>query len=222
VEGISKDVLSVFEKARGILEDNGAQIVDVSIPHTEYGVAVYYVIACAEASSNLARYDGIHYGYRADSYDDLISMFSHSRRDGFGDEVKRRILLGTHVLSAGYYDAYYNKALKVRRLIKDDFIKAFKECDVLLCPVAPTPAFALGELTDNPLEMYLSDIFTISANLAGVPAVSVPAGFSSDNLPIGIQFVGPYFSEKELLAYAAGYEAIRDFKVEAVSPGATK
>jgi len=218
VEGINKDVLAVFEKARDILENNGAQIVDISIPHTEYGVAVYYVIACAEASSNLARYDGVHYGYRADSYDDLISMSSNSRRDGFGDEVKRRILLGTYVLSAGYYDAYYNKALKVRRLIKDDFVNAFQECDVLLCPVAPTPAFSIGELTDNPLEMYLSDIFTISANLAGVPAVSVPAGFSSDNLPVGIQFIGPYFSEKSLLMYAAGYESMRDFSVEAVTP----
>ena len=219
VDGIHKDVRSVFEKGRNILEAAGCRIEDVSLPHTEYGVAVYYIIACAEASSNLARFDGVHYGHRSEEFEDLVSMFSHSRRDGFGDEVKRRILLGTHVLSSGYYDAYYNKALKVRKLIREDFSTAFEQCDVLFCPVAPTPAFRLGELTDNPLEMYLSDIFTISANLAGVPAVSVPAGFSSRNLPVGVQFVGPHFSDEHILGYAALFEDLKGFEVESVDPG---
>lgn len=218
VEGIHKDVLSVFEQARGVLEDSGAQVVDISLPHTEYGVAVYYIIACAEASSNLARFDGAHYGFRTEAYDDLISMVSRTRKDGFGDEVKRRILLGTHVLSAGYYDAYYNKALKVRKCIQNDFLEAFTQCDMLFCPVAPTPAFRIGELIDNPLEMYLSDIFTISANLAGVPALSVPAGFSGDGLPVGVQFMGPYFTEEALLGYAALYERLRGFNVQTSDP----
>jgi aspartyl-tRNA(Asn)/glutamyl-tRNA(Gln) amidotransferase subunit A len=219
VEGIDQSVISLFDQARSIAEEQGAELIDISIPHTEYGVAIYYIIACAEASSNLARYDGAHYGYRAEAYEDLISMFSNSRRDGFGPEVKRRIILGTHVLSSGYYDAYYNKALKVRGLLKQDFLNAFNECDLIMCPVAPTPPFKLGEFVDNPLEMYLSDIFTISANLAGVPAISVPAGLSADGLPVGIQFAGPHFSEENLLECAAVYEGCRDFEVDIAEPG---
>lgn len=217
VEGISEEVLTVFNETRENLKDSGASLVEISLPHTEYGIATYYVISCAEASSNLARYDGVHYGYRADEFDDLISMFSNSRRDGLGEEVKRRIILGTYVLSAGYYDAYYNKALKVRNLIKKDFLDAFTKCDVIMCPVAPTPPFKFGELMDNPLEMYLSDIFTISANLAGVPGVSIPAGYTDSDLPVGIQFVGPHFSDEQLLEYACVYEDLRGFEVQVAS-----
>jgi len=217
-EGIREDVLRVFNEARRMLEEAGARCVEVDLPHTRYAVAVYYIIACAEASSNLARYDGVHYGYRAERYEGMVSMMSRSRSEGFGAEVKRRILLGTHVLSAGYYDAYYIKALKVRRLLMEDFTRAFEACDVILCPVAPTPAFKIGELVDDPLQMYLSDVFTIPANLAGLPAVSVPAGFSGDGLPVGIQFVGPQFADERVLGCAAGYERMRGFEAAAVDP----
>ncbi len=217
VEGISDEVMNVFSRCREIIESNGGKTVEVSLPHTEYGVAVYYILACAEASSNLARFDGVHYGHRSSEYDDLVSMFSNSRMEGFGDEVKRRILLGTHVLSAGYYDAYYNKALKVRALLRDDFNRAFEYCDTIMCPVAPTPAFKVGEFTDNPLQMYLSDIFTISVNLAGIPGISVPA--AAEGLPVGVQFLGPHFSDSRLLQIASVYEKHRGFGVDIADMG---
>ncbi|MDP7162807.1 MAG: amidase family protein, partial [Phycisphaerae bacterium] len=167
--------------------------------------------AMAEASSNLARYDGVHYGHRtAEKVDDIIDLYSRSRAEGFGQEVKRRIMLGTYTLSSGYYDAYYNKALKVRRLIKNDFDKAFEQCDVLLCPVGPTTAFKIGEKTDDPLTMYLADIYTISVNLAGLPALALPAGLSESNLPIGMQLIGPVFSEDRILRAARMYEKASD------------
>ncbi|MFH1707586.1 MAG: Asp-tRNA(Asn)/Glu-tRNA(Gln) amidotransferase subunit GatA [Planctomycetota bacterium] len=219
VEGIDPAVRAVFDRARETLAVAGAKIVDVSLPRTEYGVAVYYIIACAEAASNLARFDGAHYGHRAKEYTDIISMFANSRAEGFGDEVKRRILLGTHVLSSGYYDAYYNKALKVRALLKEDFDRAFRECDMIVCPVAPTPAFKLGAFTDDPLRMYLSDIYTISVNLAGLPGLAVPAGTAPGGLPVGLQFIGPAWSDAALLDAGAVFEARRGFEVTAVDPG---
>ena len=196
----------------------GAEIVDVSLPHSRididqagklssYAAACYYIVAMAEASSNLARYDSVHYGHRtAEQCDGIVEMYSRSRAEGFGEEVKRRIMLGTYTLSAGYYDAYYNKALKVRRLIKNDFDAAFERCDVLLCPVAPTTAFKFGEKTDDPLTMYLADIYTVSVNLAGLPGLSIPAGLSKAGLPIGMQLIGPVFSEPTLLSAGRMYE----------------
>ena len=178
------------------IESLGAEVVDVTLPHSKYCVAAYYLIAPSEAASNLARYDGVHYGHRAAKFDGLIDMYATSRGEGFGAEVKRRIMLGNYALSAGYYDAYYLKALKVRRLIRGDFDRAFESCDVLLSPVTPTPAFKVGELVDDPLAMYLSDIYTLSANLAGLPGISLPGGFSSGGLPIGIQLLAPPFAEE--------------------------
>ncbi|VAX20945.1 Aspartyl-tRNA(Asn) amidotransferase subunit A @ Glutamyl-tRNA(Gln) amidotransferase subunit A [hydrothermal vent metagenome] len=185
-----------------LLEDDGAEIVPVSLPHTKYGVPTYYVLAPAEASSNLARYDGVRYGFRAKGASGLADMYKNSRKDGFGAEVKRRIMLGTYALSSGYYDAYYLKAQKVRTLIKNDFLEAFKKVDVIVTPTTPTAAFGIGEKTDDPLEMYLSDILTINANIAGIPGISVPCGFTSDGLPIGLQALGAYFDEASLLRVA--------------------
>jgi aspartyl-tRNA(Asn)/glutamyl-tRNA(Gln) amidotransferase subunit A len=179
--------------------------VEISLPHTEYAVAVYYIIATAEASSNLARYDGMRYGRRADAAD-LTETYMLSREEGFGAEVKRRIMLGTYVLSAGYYDAYYLKAQKVRTLVKNDFDHAFKTCDAIITPTAPTTAFRIGEKTQDPLQMYLSDIYTISVNLAGLPALSLPCGFDSDGLPIGMQIIGKYFDEATVFRIAHAYE----------------
>ena len=176
------------------LEKSGAEIEEISLPHTEYAVAVYYIVATAEASSNLARYDGMRYGYRADAKD-LTETYRISRDEGFGAEVKRRIMLGTYALSAGYYDAYYFKAQRVRTLIKRDFDEAFKRCDAIVTPTAPTTAFKIGEKTQDPLQMYLSDIYTISINLAGVPALSLPCGFDGDGMPIGMQIIGKHFDE---------------------------
>jgi aspartyl-tRNA(Asn)/glutamyl-tRNA(Gln) amidotransferase subunit A len=187
------------------LERNGAVLQEISLPHTEYAVAVYYIIATAEASSNLARYDGMRYGYRA-SGNDLIETYMLSREQGFGPEVKRRIMLGTYVLSAGYYEAYYLKAQKVRELIKKDFDEAFNTCDAIITPTVPTTAFKIGEKTQDPLQMYLSDIYTISVNLAGVPALSLPCGFDSHGLPIGMQIVGKRFDESTILNIAYAYE----------------
>jgi len=196
----------------------GAEIVDVSLPHSRididqagklssYAAACYYIVAMAEASSNLARYDSAHYGHRtAEQCDGIVEMYSRSRAEGFGEEVKRRIMLGTYTLSAGYYDAYYNKALKVRRLIKNDFDVAFERCDALLCPASPTTAFKFGEKTDDPLTMYLADIYTVSVNLAGLPGLSIPAGLSEAGLPIGMQLIGPVFSEPMLLSAGRMYE----------------
>jgi aspartyl-tRNA(Asn)/glutamyl-tRNA(Gln) amidotransferase subunit A len=185
----------------------------VSLPHTDYAVATYYIIATAEASSNLARYDGIRYTHRAEKFDakDSVDIYCQSRAEGFGEEVKRRIILGTYVLSSGYYDAYYLKAQKVRTLIRQDFENAFKEVDALLTPTSPTPAFKKGEKSSDPLSMYLSDIYTISANLAGIPGVSLPCGYS-DGLPVGLQILGKPFKEDEMLSIANEFEAAHDFK----------
>jgi len=209
-EGLNAEVLSSVNAAVKVLIDLGAETVDISLPHTRYAVAVYYVIAPSEASSNLARYDGVKYGLRRDEGDGLIPMYRRTRSAGFGPEVQRRIIIGTYCLSAGYYDAYYGKASQVRTLIVEDFKKAFEACDVIACPVAPTPAFRIGEKVDDPLTMYLSDIFTLSANLAGIPGISVPCGFSSAGLPIGLQLLGNHFDEAGLLRVAHQFEQATD------------
>jgi len=205
-EGLDPTVLSSLNNAVEVLENLGAKRVNVSLPHTEYAVAVYYVIAPSEASSNLARYDGVKYGFRNKDNTDLMNMYRSTRSRGFGPEVQRRIIIGTYCLSAGYYDAYYGKASQVRTLIMQDFKKAYETCDVIICPVAPTAAFKIGEIVDDPLTMYLSDIFTLSANLAGIPGMSVPCGFSSEGLPIGFQIMGTHFNEEMLLKVAFGFE----------------
>jgi aspartyl-tRNA(Asn)/glutamyl-tRNA(Gln) amidotransferase subunit A len=212
MEGIDPDVLAVFENAVKVLTDLGAKIVAVSLPHTEYVVAAYYIIAPCEASSNLARFDGVKYGFRAQDAADLIDMYKQTRSTGFGPEVQRRIIIGTYALSAGYYDAYYGKASQVRSLIMADFAKAFETCDILLSPVAPTPAFRIKEKIDDPLTMYLTDIFTLSANMAAVPGISVPAGFSANNLPIGIQMMASRFDELSLIR--AGYGVEKSMNLE--------
>jgi aspartyl-tRNA(Asn)/glutamyl-tRNA(Gln) amidotransferase subunit A len=200
-EGIESDVRRLLEESKEKLRSAGCQIVDVSLPHTKYCVAVYYILTTAEASSNLARFDGIRYGRRAEgSNATLESTYRRSRSEGFGREVKRRIMLGTYVLSSGYYDAYYTRAQKVRRLIAQDFMQAFESCDALLTPTAPTTAFTLGEKISDPLAMYLNDIFTVSANIAGVPAISVPVGLDSSGLPVGAQLIGRHFDESTLFA----------------------
>ena len=210
-EGLDPDVMSAVSNAVGVLEKLGAKRVRISLPHTQYAVAVYYVIAPSEASSNLARYDGVKYGFRNPDYPDLMNMYRRTRSQVFGPEVQRRIIICTYCLSAGYYDAYYGKASQVRTLITEDFKRAYETCDVIACPVAPTAAFKIGEKTDDPLTMYLSDIFTISANLAGIPGMSVPCGFSSDGLPIGLQLLGNHFNEEMLLKVAHGFEGATEF-----------
>ena len=209
-EGLSEEVENAIRAAAAEYADLGAEVIDVSLPHTEYAVATYYIIATAEASSNLARYDGVHYGHRTKRKSDLIDLYSRSRSEGFGAEVKRRIMLGTHALSAGYYDAYFLKAAQVRALFRKDFDEAFEKVDVLLCPTSPTPAFKLGEKASDPLAMYLSDVYTISANLAGIPGISIPCGFSSDGLPIGLQLMAKPFDEERLLRVAYAYEQATD------------
>jgi aspartyl-tRNA(Asn)/glutamyl-tRNA(Gln) amidotransferase subunit A len=209
--GLDGEVKEKVEGAIKALEGKGAEIVEISLAHTEYAVPVYYLIATAEASSNLARYDGVRYGFRAEGALTLKEMYSRTRDQGFGAEVKRRIMLGTYALSAGYYDEYYGKAQKVRALIEQDFRDAFARCDVIATPTAPTPAFKLGEKTDDPLQMYLSDIYTITANLTGVPAVSLPCGLSSSGLPIGIQLIGKHFDEARLLCAAHNLEQVLGF-----------
>ena len=206
VEGMQPEVEEAVRTGIAALTALGVAPVSISLPHTEYAVAAYYIIATAEASSNLARYDGVRYGHRAAQSDGLVAMYEQTRAEGFGSEVKRRILLGTYVLSAGYYDAYYLKAQKVRTLIRQDFLQAFQECDVIATPVAPTTAFAIGERTTDPLTMYLSDIFTIAVNLAGLPGLSVPCGFDHQGLPIGLQLIGKPFDEATLLRTAYSYE----------------
>jgi aspartyl-tRNA(Asn)/glutamyl-tRNA(Gln) amidotransferase subunit A len=205
ISGIQRDVERAVKDAIRALEKNGMDVVEVSLPHAEYAVAVYYLIATAEASSNLARYDGMRYGYRARAKD-LAETYFKTRQEGFGPEVKRRIMLGAYALSAGYYDAYYLKAQKVRALIKRDFDEAFKQCDVIVTPTSPTTAFKIGEKTADPLEMYLSDIFTISVNLAGLPGLSLPCGFDQDGMPIGMQIIGKHFDEATMLRVAHAYE----------------
>ena len=206
VEGLDPEVEAAIKQSLDVYRSLGAEIVELSLPHSKYAIATYYLIAASEASSNLARFDGVHYGHRAAEFDNLIDMYSASRGEGFGAEVKRRIMLGTYALSAGYYDAYYLKALKVRRLIRQDFDAAFERCDVLASPIASTPAFRLGELVNDPLAMYLSDIYTISANLAGIPGLSLPCGFSSIGLPIGLQLLAAPFEEEQLLRAARMFE----------------
>lgn len=204
-EGLDDEVRDSVLAAIANFEKLGAKTVDVELPHAKYGIAVYYIIATAEASSNLARYDGVRYGFRAEEADELRKMYFKTREEGFGAEVKRRIMLGTYVLSSGYYDAYYAKAQKVRALVKRDYTEAFKTCDAILTPTSPSVAFQLGEKSDDPLAMYLSDIYTVSANLAGVPAINVPCGLSSDGLPIGVQLIGNFWSEPTILNLAHVY-----------------
>lgn len=206
VAGIDPEVEAVFNRSKKILEDLGVTVKEISLPHTEYVVAAYYIIAPCEASSNLARYDGVKYGFRDRTSDDLLEMYKKTKSKGFGMEVQRRIIIGTYALSAGYYDAYYGRASQVRTLIMEDFSKAFETCDVILSPVAPAPAFKIGENMDDPLTMYLTDIFTLSANMAGVPGISVPAGYSSKGLPIGIQMMARRFDEMSLLRAGYGFE----------------
>ncbi len=214
-DGLNEEVEKAIKEAVKVYEGLGATVKEVSLQHAKYGVAAYYVVATAEASSNLARYDGVHYGYRAEKFDDLIDMYTKSRSEGFGEEVKRRIMLGTFVLSSGHKDAYYHKAMKVRRLISDDFTKAFGECDVILSPTSPTPAFKFGERSDDPLAMYLSDVYTISSNLAGIPAMSIPCGFAASGLPIGLQLMGPAFGEGKMLQIAHAYQTATDWHKKA-------
>lgn len=201
-QGLDGEVESIVQNSIELLKGGGAEIIDISLPHTEYCVAVYYLIASSEASSNLARYDGALYGYRDRQADSLIDMYKQTRSEGFGAEVKRRILIGTYALSSGYYDAYYKKASQVRTLILNDFKKAFESCDILVSPVTPTPAWKMGENIGDPLAMYLSDILTISANLAGIPGMSVPAGFTGGGLPVGVQLQGNHFREEQLIQAA--------------------
>lgn len=206
IEGMDTDVKNAIYNAIEIFKKLGAKITKIALPHTKYAVAVYYILASSEASSNLARYDGVKYGYRIQDANHLVEMYKRTRSQGFGKEVKRRIMLGTFALSAGYYSAFYGKAQKARRLVKEDFHKAFKKCDVILAPTSPTPAFKLGSKLDDPLKMYLSDIFTIPVNLAGLPGISIPCGFTTDMLPIGMQLIGKQFDEKTILNTAYAYE----------------
>jgi aspartyl-tRNA(Asn)/glutamyl-tRNA(Gln) amidotransferase subunit A len=210
-EGLDPEVAQAISNAVETVKALGAKCIEVSLPHTDYAVAVYYVIAPCEASSNLARYDGVKYGFRNPESANLVEMYRSTRTKGFGPEVQRRIIIGTYCLSAGYYDAYYGKASQVRTLIRQDFDRAFKQCDALLSPVAPTPAIKIGEIVDDPLTMYLSDIFTLSANLAGIPGLSVPCGFSSKGLPIGLQIMGRHFEEGTLLKIGYNLEQATDF-----------
>jgi len=206
-QGLDPQVGAAVAKAVKTIESLGARCIEVSLPHTDYAVAAYYVIAPCEASSNLARYDGVKYGFRDKEQTDLLQMYRSTRSRGFGPEVQRRIILGTYALSAGYYDAYYGKASQIRTLIKNDFATAFEKCDAVVSPVAPTPAYGIGETLDDPLTMYLSDIFTLSANLAGIPGLSVPCGFSDDGMPIGLQIMGRHFNEAILFKIARQLEA---------------
>ena len=217
VEGMDARVKATIEAAIQQCADHGAELVEISLPHTEYAVSVYYIIATAEASANLARFDGVRYGYRANQPKDPIDLYVRTREEGFGNEVKRRIILGTYVLSSGYYDAYYLRAQKVRTLIRRDFSTAFEKVDVIVCPTSPDLAFPIGERTDDPLKMYLADIFTIAANLAGICGISVPCGFvleGSHKLPVGLQFLGKSLDEARLLGIADAYERVSGWSKE--------
>ncbi|MEM6885085.1 MAG: Asp-tRNA(Asn)/Glu-tRNA(Gln) amidotransferase subunit GatA [Verrucomicrobiota bacterium] len=204
--GIDAEVAQKVKAAIDWYQNEGAEIVEISLPHTEHAIAVYYIIATAEASSNLARFDGVRYGHRSSEAKDAISTYHLSREEGFGAEVKRRIILGTYVLSSGYYDAYYNRAQKVRALMKQDFEKAFEKCDLVLTPTSPTAAFKAGEKLDDPLQMYLADVYTIAANAAGICGISLPCGFNSENLPVGLQLMGPAYGEPTMYQAAYAYE----------------
>ena len=206
IEGIDPEVEKAVRDAIEEYRRQGAEIVEVSLPHTKYAVAVYYIIATAECSANLARFDGVRYGKRADQPKDILDMYGRTRAEGFGAEVKRRIILGTYVLSSGYHDAYYNRAQKVRHMIAEDFRLAFEQCDALLTPTSPTAAFKIGERTQDPLQMYLADIFTIAVNLAGICGISIPCGFTSGKLPIGLQIIGPKWGEEAMFRVAHAYE----------------
>ena len=212
-DGLNSDVQKVIEEALRQYEKLGAKIIDISLPNNHLAIPAYYVIAPAEASSNLSRYDGVRYGYRTKEYDDLMDMYFKTRQEGFGDEVKRRILIGTYVLSAGYFDAYYLKAQKIRRLISNDFKTAYEKCDVIMGPSAPSVAFKSGEKQEDPLAMYLQDIFTISTNLAGLPAMSIPAGFINE-LPVGLQLIGNHFEESKILNVAHIYQKNTDWHLK--------
>jgi len=211
VEGMDPEVERAVREAIRVYEKMGLTVREISLPHTRYAVATYYLVATAEASSNLARYDGVRYGYRTEGAPTLAEMYARSRAEGFGPEVKRRIMLGTYALSAGYYNAYYQKAQQVRTLLRRDFDNAFTDVDVIVTPTTPTPAFRIGEKADDPLQMYLSDIFTISVNLAGIPALSIPCGMTGANLPIGLQLLGKPFDEATLLRAAYAYERETDW-----------
>ncbi|MDV6346500.1 Asp-tRNA(Asn)/Glu-tRNA(Gln) amidotransferase subunit GatA [Nitrosomonas sp. Is35] len=210
-EGMSSDVASAIDKALDEYRKLGAQTVEISLPNAPLAIPVYYVLAPAEASSNLSRFDGVRYGHRAESYSDLADMYRKSRAQGFGPEVKRRILIGTYVLSHGYYDAYYIKAQKLRRLIAQDFAEAYQQCDIIMGPTTPTVAFNLGEKSGDPIQMYLSDIYTSAANLTGMPAMSIPIGFGDKNRPIGLHIIGNYFKEAQMLNVAHQYQLVTDW-----------
>ena len=210
-EGADSEVVNAVKSAIDIYKKSGAEIIEIKMPHFEYSIAAYYLIATAEASSNLARYDGVHYGHRTKNAGDYIEVYTKSRAEAFGQEVKRRIMLVTYALSSGYYDAYYLKALKVRNLIRSDFTAAFGKADCIMMPTSPTTAFKIGEKTADPLQMYLSDVYTIAVNLAGVPAISIPCGFDKNNLPVGLQIISPAFAEEKLLRIARMFENQTDF-----------
>ena len=213
-EGLGNDVAQAVETAIAEYKKLGANVVDISLPNSRLSIPVYYVLAPAEASSNLSRFDGVRYGYRAPEYTDLADMYEKTRAQGFGAEVKRRIMIGTYVLSHGYYDAYYLQAQKIRRLIAQDFVEAFKQCDVIMGPTSPTTAFKLGEKGDDPVQMYLSDIYTIAVNLAGLPGMSIPAGFGANNMPVGLQIIGNYFDEAKMLNVAHQYQLATDWHMK--------
>jgi len=212
--GLDPEVGAAVEKAVGFYKSQGCEIREVSLPHTQYCLDTYYIIATAEASSNLARYDGVRYGHRSKEAKDVLDVYQKSRAEGFGDEVKRRIILGTYVLSSGYYEAFYLRAQKVRTLIRRDFLNAYREVDALITPTSPIPAFKLGEKSADPLAMYLCDVYTIGVNLAGLPALSLPCGFTAGGLPIGLQLIGQPFREADLLAVAQAYEEAHDWKLK--------
>ncbi len=211
--GLGADVAQAVEASIVEYKKLGATVVDISLPNSRLSIPVYYVLAPAEASSNLSRFDGVRYGYRAPEYSNLADMYEKSRAQGFGEEVKRRIMIGAYVLSHGYYDAYYLQAQKIRRLIAQDFVEAFKQCDVIMGPTTPTTAFNLGEKGDDPVQMYLSDIYTIAVNLAGLPGMSIPAGFGKNNMPVGLQIIGNYFDEARMLNVAHQYQQVTDWHV---------
>jgi len=212
VDGMPEEIEKLWKDGEAMLRDRGAEIVDVSLPHTHYALATYYIVAPAEASSNLARYDGVRYGFRAEGeMEKLDDLYCKTRAQGFGEEVQRRIMIGTYVLSAGYYDAYYAKAQKIRSLIAQDFTKAYEQCDVILTPTCPSEAFAIGDNEDDPVKMYLNDVFTVPTSLAGLPGISIPTGVSASGLPLGLQLIGRPFDEETLLRCADALETAASF-----------
>ena len=210
-QGLQPDILHAMTQALSQCESLGAEVIEVSLPHAPLSIPVYYIVCAAEASSNLSRFDGVKFGHRASSYTDLTDMYEKTRAEGFGAEVKRRILIGAYVLSHGYYDAYYIRAQKLRRLIAQDFTEAFKQCDVIMGPTSPSTAFKIGEKAGDPVQMYLSDIYTIAVNLAGLPGMSIPCGFDSGGLPVGLQIIGNYFAEARMLNVAHQYQLATDW-----------